>query len=178
MKFISAAVAVTTATVMALASGCAARSSGAATTLNAPIAAASTPSGHLGSTLTVQTSGTTLAVTLEAEADPATARPATPPPPGGRLVGFQFTYANLGPAAWSDLGLTGMAAFDAAGNRLTVHLDRGVTADVLNGGVQGMSLPYIQLRKIGWVVVDVPAGDKVSRVQYIAPGAIAMTWGL
>ncbi len=117
-----------------------------------------------GDTITLKgQTGETIAVTLTKWADPArSGNEYFGPEAGKRWVAGQFRLKNIGAGVYDDSPSNGVQAADGAGQRYDATIADSIT--------QGPLMPSeLKLAKgdsaLGWIVIEVPKGAKVTRVQ-------------
>lgn len=142
----------------------AANTGGAATGAAKTSAAATKPAG-LGDTIDVtDLQGAKLAVTLEKVDAKTTATDGFSTPDSGKqYYAAQFQIKNVGGTAWSDAVDNCAKVGDASGQQFQTDIVSSISSgamfpDTVNLAAGGVSL--------GWVIFQVPTGDKVTQVQF------------
>jgi hypothetical protein len=179
--------AATIATVGLLLAGCASLTptvnTNAATTSTATTKASTTTAAKaagLGSTINVtDESGDKLAVTLvKVDAKASSTDGFSTPPAGDSYYAVQVQIKDVGTAAWSDSPSNCLTVKDGKGQAFQADLVEGISSGPLMTSSANIAAGDSTL---GWVVFDVPSGDKVAEVQFTPLSGMASStaqWSL
>lgn len=138
---------------------------GAATKAAAPGTKAPARPAGLGATITVtDESGVDLAVTLEKTDAAAKATDGfSTPDHGDQYYAAQFEIKDVGSAAWSDSPSNCVVVKDGKGQTFQSTIVQSVSSGPLMAGTANIAPGDSAL---GWIVFEVPEGDRVTAVQF------------
>ncbi|MGW7001405.1 DUF4352 domain-containing protein [Streptomyces sp. NPDC054933] len=122
-------------------------------------------------TLTGQTSGNQLTVTLKQWSTSVQgSNDFESPQPGKTWVAGQFEIKNTGSNAYSDSPSNCVQAADASGQRFPATIATGIS----NGPLMTSDMKLAPGDKaLGWIVFEVPTGTKVATVQFTPNSGMA-----